>query len=221
MHINSEGIDDEDYVVRPRPLQPGAIPEPPGPRTLINNTPATPTNFATILEEPKLPALPSLFIQPTPAPALVRKLRWANIGWNYHWGTKQYDFSKGKGVIDDELRNVCKHAVGSVKWESVFGGLETLEGWGEDNWQAWNESYGKSFCSNLLYDLLFLLLVEPDAGIVNFYQTKVSISTLFSSLLTRDIGHSYGTCRSFGSLCDLSTCVYLVSIFPLPAILFC
>ncbi|KAI6039955.1 hypothetical protein EDC04DRAFT_2867794 [Pisolithus marmoratus] len=62
--------------------------------------------------------------------------------WSYHWGTKQYDFLQGKGHIDSRLRDLCRSAVSS------------LEGWGEDDWRTWNETY------------------EPDAGIVNFYQTK-------------------------------------------------
>ncbi len=77
---------------------------------------------------------------------MIYKLRWANIGWYYHWGTKQYDFTKGKGEVDEVLREMCKKAVGSVDWGKVFS-----EGWDEGEeereWERWNETYGQLLCS--------------------------------------------------------------------------
>jgi len=81
-------------------------------------------------------------------------MRWANIGWFYHWGTKQYDFTKGRGVIDSELRSVCDEAVRSVDWEKVHGSSSADWGPSGPDWQTWGQTY------------------EPDAGIVNFYQEK-------------------------------------------------
>jgi len=79
---------------------------------------------------------------------MIYKLRWANIGWYYHWGTKQYDFTRGKGEVDDLLRGICKKAVGSVDWGKVFN-----EGWGEEDgereWEKWNETYGQILSSHL------------------------------------------------------------------------
>ncbi|KAJ7285931.1 hypothetical protein C8J57DRAFT_1663405 [Mycena rebaudengoi] len=112
-------------------------------------------NFLALSATPKPPSAPSPTAQPIRASALLCKLRWANIGWYYHWGTKQYDFTKGKGKIDDLLRDVCQSAVNAVDWNQVYGPDDTSD-WGDagPEWMTWSENY------------------EPDAGIVNFYQTK-------------------------------------------------
>ncbi|KAI1788490.1 hypothetical protein LXA43DRAFT_1025374 [Ganoderma leucocontextum] len=138
---------------------PSSLPtvEPPGPRKLIANEPAGPDNYQALTNTPKLPAPPSQSLHPVPISTLVPKLRWANIGWYYHWGTKQYDFSRGPGEIASLVRGVCKSAVRRIPWEMVFGdSIDSETGWGEagPEWTKWNETY------------------EPDAGIVNFYQTK-------------------------------------------------
>ncbi|KZT11624.1 uncharacterized protein LAESUDRAFT_784182 [Laetiporus sulphureus 93-53] len=150
----------EDENVQPRASTSGAatetLAEPPGPRKLVANEPAGKVNFSAISAEPKLPPAPSPSVHSLPVSALVPKLRWANIGWSYHWGTKQYDFSKGKGTINEEVKRVWKRAVKSVRWEEVFADGSSGGDWGEEapDWDTWNEGY------------------EPDAGIVNFYQTK-------------------------------------------------
>ncbi|KAJ7273622.1 hypothetical protein B0H12DRAFT_1090244 [Mycena haematopus] len=140
----------QDIPVQPRASTcklPPAAQEVPGPRQLVNNTPATPDNFVELHATPKLPSSPSATAQPTPASALLPKLRWANIGWFYHWGTKQYDLTKGKVKIDP--------AVHAVDWDQVYDPSDTCD-WGESGpeWKTWNQDY------------------EPDAGIVNFYQLK-------------------------------------------------
>ncbi|KAI0320182.1 hypothetical protein OF83DRAFT_1106178, partial [Amylostereum chailletii] len=129
--------------------------EPSGPRVLISNTPASPVTISSISDLPKLPATPSPTALPLPVSSLIQKLRWANIGWYYHWGTKQYDFGKGKQSISPVVKKVCQEAVKIVPWEDVFSGQDDEE-WGNEgrDWQTWDETY------------------EPDAGIVNFYQTK-------------------------------------------------
>ncbi|KAH7922835.1 hypothetical protein BV22DRAFT_1113694 [Leucogyrophana mollusca] len=126
----------------------------PGPRQLISNTPANADNFSSLLTSPKSPPPPSPSAIPCTPSSLIPRLRWANIGWFYHWGTKQYDFTKGKGQVADVVREVCKNAVEAVTWQEVFGGSKEGDDWGEDDWRSWHETY------------------EPDAGIVNFYQTK-------------------------------------------------
>ncbi|KAJ7740700.1 hypothetical protein DFH07DRAFT_926444 [Mycena maculata] len=146
----------QDICVQPRASTSAShTEEASGPRQLVNNTPATPDNFLTLSATPKPPSTPSATVQPLAASALIHKLRWANIGWYYHWGTKQYDFTKGKGRIDDVLGDVCRNAVNSVDWQQVYGPSDTSD-WGErgPEWKTWREDY------------------EPDAGIVNFYQTK-------------------------------------------------
>ncbi|KAM5542586.1 hypothetical protein V8D89_003547 [Ganoderma adspersum] len=131
--------------------------EPSGPRKLIANEPATPDNYQALVNTPKLPALPSQSLRPVSVSSLVPKLRWANIGWYYHWGTKQYDFSRGPGEIASLVRGICRSAVERIPWEEVFGDIADSEmDWGSTgpDWPEWKETY------------------EPDAGIVNFYQTK-------------------------------------------------
>ncbi|KAF8212331.1 hypothetical protein K438DRAFT_1806362 [Mycena galopus ATCC 62051] len=155
----ARGDPSQDISVQPRAstseLRPTAVKEAPGPRQLVNNTPATPDNFVELYATPKPPSSPSTTAQPTPASALLPKLRWANIGWFYHWSTKQYDFTKGKGTIDAVLADVCRSAVNAVDWDQVYDPSDTSD-WGESgpDWKTWNQDY------------------EPDAGIVNFYQTK-------------------------------------------------
>ncbi|KAJ3504672.1 hypothetical protein NLJ89_g7819 [Agrocybe chaxingu] len=155
---NSARVDSQkEVLVLPRASETTDIETPsPGPRRLVNNTPASPENFQSISTTPKPSQAPSPSVQPALASSLLYKLRWANIGWFYHWGTKQYDFSKGKGTIDGELRRICKAAVRSVDWTKVHGSND--DGWGPEgpDWRTWDETY------------------EPDAGIVNFYQEKAS-----------------------------------------------
>ncbi|KAJ7582799.1 hypothetical protein C8J56DRAFT_1005720 [Mycena floridula] len=145
-----------ELVIQPRcPADSDSIAtEKPGPRKLVNNMPATLDNFQTFYDTSKPEPAPSSTAAATPAHRLIPKLRWANIGWLYHWGTKQYDFTKGKGYINPHLRDICQSAVAAVDWEQVFDSDES--DWGESgpDWKTWSETY------------------EPDAGIVNFYQTK-------------------------------------------------
>lgn len=91
-----------------------------GPRKLISNEAVTKENYLSLSTMAKEPSAPSASAQPSSATNLIPNLRWANIGWYYHWGIKQYDFARGKEAVMDDLRNVCKEAVGSVDWEQVF-----------------------------------------------------------------------------------------------------
>lgn len=71
------------------------------------------------------------------------KLRWANIGFFYHWGTKQYDFTRRQAGVDSNIRAVCQSAVSTVDWEDIFGDSDPSD-WGDtaDEWKTWNETYG-------------------------------------------------------------------------------
>lgn len=159
-HIPPSGLwnahlSNDHSPILPRSSTSNSLDEQQGSRKLVENDPANPQNFSTMYNTPKPDAPPSSTAQQSSPSALLPKLRWANIGWYYHWGTKQYDFKRGKAPIDDNLQALCQSAVSSIPWEDVYGSLADLE-WPDsgDTWQNWKDSY------------------EPDAGIVNFYQTK-------------------------------------------------
>jgi alkylated DNA repair protein alkB family protein 1 len=90
--------------------------------------------------EPKLDAPPAPGLMPATALNLVPKLRWANIGWHYHWGTKQYDFARGPISVDVELQKLCKNVVKAVEWKEVF---EVGQKWDGESWEKWEEDYGR------------------------------------------------------------------------------
>ena len=154
IHTRENNLEEEIVYPRasaPSPPSPSSasssassIPELPGPRQLISNIPASPSTFPLLSSTPKLPSSPSASVHPLPTSAIMPKLRWANIGWFYHWGTKQYDFTKGKQPVSDAYRIVCKDAVESVHWDEVFR-REDVEGWGEEgpDWHTWRDSYGE------------------------------------------------------------------------------
>ena len=81
--------------------QSSAATDTPGPRQLISNEPAGTSNYLALANEPKLPAAPSTTVKSASAASLIPKLRWANIGWFYHWGTKHYDFTRGKIEVSE------------------------------------------------------------------------------------------------------------------------
>lgn len=149
-YLSARNDPQSDLLIRPRASTHPPHSEPPKgiPRQLIDNTPASPQTFHTLSATPKPPADPSPTVPSLPISSMIYKLRWANIGWYYHWGTKQYDFTRGKGEVDDLLRGICKKAVGSVDWGKVFS-----EGWGEEDgereWEKWNETYGQILSSHL------------------------------------------------------------------------
>ncbi|KAI5124529.1 hypothetical protein M0805_003053 [Coniferiporia weirii] len=148
-------------LIYPKESDPAAVPEPPGPRRLVSNTPASPQNFHEVAGQHKPPCAASPNLEPASVSELLPRLRWANIGWFYHWGTKQYDFARGKVEVGEPVKSICRDVVRSVDWSGVFGddgasAPEARAGWGEagPDWDGWESSY------------------EPDAGIVNFYQYK-------------------------------------------------
>ncbi|KAG2061703.1 hypothetical protein BDR06DRAFT_979116 [Suillus hirtellus] len=120
-----------------------------GPRQLVSNTPADPANFQSMLHSPKPLPAPSPTVSPASPTTLISKLRWANIGWSYHWGSKQYDFTKGKGHVDNEIGAICKRAVSSVNWKEVFGQSDE-EGWRDEHWESWHETYGMNSRDTLM-----------------------------------------------------------------------
>lgn len=134
----------EEATILPKALDSDVVEErSSGPRQLVDNTPASVDSFQTLAATPKPPPAPSATVSRASPSSLLYKLRWANIGWYYHWGTKQYDFSHGKGDIDEDVRRICKSAVEAVKWDQVYDGTEGFD-WGEsgDEWNDWGETYG-------------------------------------------------------------------------------
>lgn len=63
-------------------------------------------------------------------------------------------------------------AVKVVDWDKVHRSSQADWGPKGPDWDTWNESYGTLSCiyNYLVISLIFRL--EPDAGIVNFYQEK-------------------------------------------------
>lgn len=182
--------DDPSRLIQPRAICPdGAISETPGPRQLIANAAADVATFSSLSQAVKAPAAPSLTTKPATATELLPKLRWANIGWSYHWGTKQYDFAKGKGEVAGIIKTICQDVVKALNWKEVFGdtgtwplrpSLEsedsTSEGDHDVDWDTWDRAYGQHAVLNFDHDCIIeMSAVEPDAGIVNFYQLKVCL----------------------------------------------
>lgn len=134
-----------------QPRAPSLTTSPPsdasGPRRLVSNAPASPATFSLIRSTPRPPPAASIHAQPLNAAELIPRLRWANIGWSYHWGTKLYDFTREVQAVGEPFRKVCIEVVRNISWHDVFGSpdAESLDGWGDDgpDWQAWEEMYGQ------------------------------------------------------------------------------
>ncbi|CAE7224214.1 unnamed protein product, partial [Rhizoctonia solani] len=119
-------------------------------RTLVENAPGS---FDT--SQPKLAPMPSSSLAPSTVSQLVPKLRWSNIGLNYHWGTKSYDFEREKVPFPQDIKQICVDAVQRVEWKDVWKGVADGMEWKDGvDWDLWERTY------------------EPDAGIINFYQPR-------------------------------------------------
>ncbi|KAF9650828.1 hypothetical protein BDM02DRAFT_3111372 [Thelephora ganbajun] len=134
--------------VQPKASAPGIdlsayIPSVAGPRRLISNVAASTDNIGslTLNAAAQLPMTPSPTAAVTSPSKLLPKLRWANIGWFYHWGTKQYDLTRGKIDVAPEIKFLCQSIVRAVDWRRVFGNLH-FENDAED-WKAWPETYAR------------------------------------------------------------------------------
>lgn len=114
-----------------------------GPRKLISNIPASRNTYTSLVTGPKPDAPPAPDLSPAQASTLLTKLRWANIGWYYHWGTKQYDFLRGPAQVDQGLRTLCKSAVRAVPWAEVFSKHDVGEEWQGETWEDWDAGYGR------------------------------------------------------------------------------
>lgn len=188
---------------------------PSGPRKLVNNEPVSPETFQTISSVPKPPQIPSPTLQPILVSSLIHKLRWANIGWFYHWGTKQYDFTRGKVKIDDELRSVCKEAVQTVDWKRVHGSHDDDWGGSGPDWDTWDSTYGKPRI--FVFRTLSNTVQNPMLGSWISIKKRPGneANSVFIGTLTSFTGYSHGACRSLWGLCHISPCFHIVSLlFP-------
>ena len=218
--VPSEGVwalaHSSDPVIQPRAAPspspspyPGttAPPERQGPRERVDNTPASPVTFASLAAAPKPPAPPAPGLPSSPASALLPKLRWANVGWFYHWGTKQYDFAREQVPVDDALRRLCTAAVRGVPWAKVFAdGVEGAPGvkeWEGESWEMWHEEYGRSCIYSLTTDPNCdeqTLMPESSTStrqryaVPKFSEYANLQTTLMTVLLA---GHAHGTRRPF------------------------
>ncbi|GAA5876404.1 hypothetical protein JCM1840_006013 [Sporobolomyces johnsonii] len=114
---------------------------------------------------------------------LLPKLRWSNVGWHYDWTSKIYDFDRPFVSIPPTIRLCCRELARKVPWRYVFDDEEVAAEAGEGkkpDWHQWAEHY------------------EPDAGIVNFYQLRDSLTAHIDHsevdavrpLVSFSIGHS-------------------------------
>ncbi|BGP30760.1 hypothetical protein JCM10296v2_002517 [Rhodotorula toruloides] len=120
---------------------------------------------------------------------LVPKLRWSNVGWHYNWTTKLYEFERGHVSLPPLIYQCCRGLARQTPWHQVYGSTNFMEG--DESaaatpagqmreWRSWKDAY------------------EPDAGIVNFYQLKDSLTShidlsevdAVSPLVSLSLGHS-------------------------------
>lgn len=112
--------------------------EPSGPRKLVNNDPGELSVCSDVAL--KLPPAPSTNAHPTSASDLVSRLRWANLGYIYHWGSKSYDFSKATIPVPSMVQNVCKRIVQQIDWHDVWKDEKEWAN-GHSEWASWSSNY--------------------------------------------------------------------------------
>ncbi|GAA5835078.1 hypothetical protein JCM9279_007193 [Rhodotorula babjevae] len=114
---------------------------------------------------------------------LLPKLRWANVGHFYNWTSKQYEFERGFVPLPPLIHRCCRDLARQTPWALVFGENKPLiesSATAAHDWSTWAHDY------------------EPDAGLVNFYQLKDSLTShvdqaevdAVSPLVSFSLGHS-------------------------------
>ena len=97
---------------------------------------------------PRTPSAQQVTHRSATASELLPKLRWANIGWFYNWGTKEYEFERGKPDVGEPTRSICKEIVRLVDWSEIFGTSERYSDTDHEmvaissEWAGWDTSYG-------------------------------------------------------------------------------
>ncbi|WOO85238.1 Alpha-ketoglutarate-dependent dioxygenase abh1 [Vanrija pseudolonga] len=123
-----------------------------GPRTLIETAPASKLGYDEVKRRNATWTGDdmSLKLNSKTAEALMKELRWANLGRVYQWSTKTYDFTaRGNIAFPQDLEDVCRRIVSDTPWGEVYANVQ------EDavpKFSTWPEDY------------------KPDTGIVNYYQ---------------------------------------------------
>jgi alkylated DNA repair protein alkB family protein 1 len=117
-------------------------------RTLVENEPGSlDTSHA------KRAPMPSSTLPPSTISQLVPKLRWSNIGLNYHWGTKSYDFERERVPFPEDIREICVDAVKRVDWADVWEGVADGMEWKDGvDWDIWEQTYGVFHFPDLVWD---------------------------------------------------------------------
>ncbi|GAA5892796.1 hypothetical protein JCM8208_004091 [Rhodotorula glutinis] len=111
---------------------------------------------------------------------LLPKLRWANVGWFYNWTTKVYEFERGCIPLPSLIHRCCRDLARQTPWAHVFDKTSSPSSKTARDWSTWAREY------------------EPDAGLVNFYQLKDSLTShvdqaevdAVSPLVSFSLGHS-------------------------------
>jgi hypothetical protein len=221
-HLSARQNAGADILIQPRVTIPEGAIDSSGPRKLIDNTPASPDNFYLLSASSKNPATPSPTAQASPPSALLPKLRWANIGWTYHWGSKQYDFSRGKGEVHPRLRELCKSIVRSVDWGQALKSDDGSDTWGggSQDWMTWGDTYGTcSVHQNHPYNI-DLLHTRARCRHRKFLpdQSEHALQRVFKPMPQRTprlfTGHTHGTRRPLRSLRYIPTSLDIVCTHP-------
>lgn len=134
-----------------------------GPRRLIENRSGDVKESLKASNELKLPSAPSLAAKPKSAAELLPRLRWANLGHSYHWGSKSYDFSKQHPPLPQEVREICRSLVSGVDWDDLWSKRteEVRAGLNEEDWRDWSDNYGGSmFTLAVSHPLRYLWMVR-------------------------------------------------------------
>ncbi|CAD6565018.1 MAG: hypothetical protein CYPHOPRED_005025 [Cyphobasidiales sp. Tagirdzhanova-0007] len=112
-------------------------------------------SFGEEAKQAKTEAQPSESVEPAPIGSLIRKLRWAIIGVEYHWGTKSYKWDQPAMPMPARVSNISRQIVQSMHWASVFSNNPNSS---IVDYDSWKESY------------------RAEAGVVNFYQFRDSLT---------------------------------------------
>jgi len=141
----------------------------------VKNEAATVSSLLAINSDPKLPPPPSPSSRPAKASELLSRLRWANLGYSYHWGTKSYDLTKLSSPFPKAIAEICQSVVATIDWEDVWRGNDESFNWDGDmpEWPRWRDSYRQYSIIRIFAFGISNYLLVPDAGIVNFYKTGV------------------------------------------------
>ncbi|KAG8861275.1 hypothetical protein FRB91_009186 [Serendipita sp. 411] len=149
--------DSEEPIVSVKEVQEGTSKQG-SMRELTENTPASVSNFAELQAMERVAPPPSTTVQPLPISKILKKLRWSNLGYFYHWGTKSYQFDRSLTPVPLDVVDICRACVATVDWRDVWkdgADLESGEWEGyKPDWSDWPQTF------------------VPEAGIVNFYQLK-------------------------------------------------